>query len=350
MAHAAPATGGRVASSSEAALAPRRADPAAVLGVLTTSASDACAPGTKGAAGGVCSAPRTVAKLGEFIVATGAAKGAGRAGSAPGAFRGKAPRDVVAAAAAALGCPDEACAVTHPNFINYVVKTEGKGEANELVREAATRFKPKGPRDSTALLSNFDIDAVLEQWAAEFSEPGNAFYNFSFAMMDFEKTGDHLARVDPCDIIDGQAVQSLGAAGKARRPCNTFACVLNTDYSSGRGKHWVAVFGDCRGDGPWSVEYFNSAGNPPPREVVKWAEETAARLKLCRVRAGSSAPVEATYLTNTRHQDGNTECGLYALYFIRRRLEGAPPDEFMREAGRIPDADMTEFRKHVFRS
>jgi hypothetical protein len=221
-------------------------------------------------------------------------------------------------------------------------------DSRQLDTELALRFKTEGPRGSTRLLSNFNIDGVLREWAA--ATPG--FYNYDFNMMDFEITGGSLARTDVAGILEGRAVQDLGRlGGKTRRPCRAFACVLNTDISTGHGKHWVAVFGDCRGSGEWTVEYFNSAGNPPPPPVTRWLEAAAARLTDLRARnprvygAGAVTP---TTITSVRHQDSQTECGCYVLYYIRRRLEGAPLSEFRHT--RIPDEAMVEFRKHLFRA
>lgn len=212
---------------------------------------------------------------------------------------------------------------------------------SRIEQELAFQFKPAGPRDSLQLLSNFDIDAVLGRWAAAHPE----FFNHGFNMIDFEATGGSLARVRVHDILEGRAAQKLGPRGVARRPCTHFACVLNTDVSTGRGKHWVAVFGDCRPapPEPWTVEYFNSAGNPPPSPVTRWMETTALDLESAR----PGVRVETHAVTDVRHQSSQTECGLYALYYIRCRLVGVPHHEF--RGRRIPDEKMTEFRRHVFR-
>ncbi|MHB8736931.1 MAG: Ulp1 family isopeptidase, partial [Terriglobales bacterium] len=61
-----------------------------------------------------------------------------------------------------------------------------------------------------------------------------------------------------------------------------------------------------------------------------------------------SVKVESVPVTSMPHQNLDTECGLYALYYIRRRLEGVPYTFFEKQ--RIPDEAMTEFRKHVFRA
>jgi hypothetical protein len=130
--------------------------------------------------------------------------------------------------------------------------------------------------------------------------------------------------------------------------------VINTDTSSGPGKHWVAVFVDCRPapDEPWTVEYFNSAGRPPPKAMVGWMERRRAQLAAYRGQLPSSrghvCDVIAVPVTDMDHQESQTECGLYALFYIRRRLEGTPYSFFFSQL--VPDAAMTAFRAHVFRA
>lgn len=303
------------------------------------------ARGAKKGAGGPCSTKPVIRLLSDFIVTVDSGSAdSGAADSGAALAKKDGGSKTVQAAAAALSCSTEACVLNHPKFREFASK---RGAAGAVARDAERNFKTRGPRDSTQLLSNFNIDGVLQEWAA--ADP--SFYNYGFNMMDFEETGGSLARVDPVDILRGRAPQDLGRmGGVVRRPCTTFACVLNTDVSTGRGKHWVAVFGDCRprgGAAPavWTVEYFNSAGNPPPPPVTRWMEETAARLETAKEGPGR---VDVVCLSDLRHQDSHTECGLYCLYYIRRRLEAAPLSEFRGE--RIPDEAMTEFRRHVFRA
>lgn len=249
--------------------------------------------------------------------ATGAAAGAAATGrrrkaGARGAARKGARADVVRAAGARVGCDTEICVLKSGPFHEHVARRAGAAGLKAVEREVATAFKPPGPRDSLRWLSNVEIDRVLQMWAAtEFA----ALYNHPYSMIDFDRTGGTLARVAVGDILDGRAPQSLGAwGGTVQRPCDTFACIVNTDVSTGPGKHWVAVFGDCRG-AAWSVEYFNSGGNPPSRQVTAWMERTAAAL---RERAGGRAVATAA-VTKVRHQHEKSECGLYALYYVRCR-------------------------------
>jgi hypothetical protein len=338
--------------SRDKALGPNSLTPDAALSKLGTNATE-CSESVNRRPGEPCSSSKVVNAMREFakVAKKSSASGGKTAprGGTPETLPqgGTSEAKAVRKAAAVLGCSSESCVVMHPNFRDFAEKktTSATVPVKVLLNvELERRFKPKGPRNSTSLLSNHNIDGVLRRWAVSFPR----FYNFDFNMMDFERVGGSLARVDVAAILEGRAPQNLGPMGGiVKRPCDTFACVLNTDVSAGRGKHWVAVFGDCRGQGRWTVEYFNSAGNPPPPPVVRWQERAAARLRELRSykpgKFGSGKVKVVTY-TDVRHQDSQTECGLYALYYIRCRLEGEPLPK-----RRIPDEAMVEFRKHLFR-
>lgn len=264
--------------------------------------------------------------------------------------RGTAPEAAtVRKAAAAVGCGSESCLLAHPQFINYAEEVFGLEPAH-LQREKDLRFKAAGPRLGHALLNNYNIDETLQRWARVFT----SFFPYPFAMMDFDRTGEPFARIDPAAVLAGEVPVDLGPGHeKKRRPCRTLGCVVNTDVSTGKGKHWVAVFVDCRGPGGWTVEYFNSAGRPPPKAMTHWMERTRARLAEARAKAdpvSETDAVTAAAVTNVAHQESQTECGLYALFYIRRRLEGTPMAFFEDPSRIITDDEMTEFRKHCFRA
>lgn len=243
----------------------------------------------------------------------------------------------VRTAAAVLGCTSESCIINHPTFRDFAEKWGVASQ--ELTRELELRYKAPGPRNSFELLSNNHIDSTLRRWARVYPD----FFPCTFAMMDFDKNGDRFGTIDLLSVIDGRESVNLGPGiGMVVRAATTFGCVLNTDVSTGGGKHWVAAFVDCRpSNKKWTVEYFNSAGNPPPRPVTGWMERTRARLQ-------QRHPTTTVAVTTVDHQESQTECGLYALYYIRCRLTGTPHQFFFDNV--IPDAAMTEFRRHVFRA
>ena len=282
--------------------------------------------------GGPCSSEKILQAIEGFADAVPARQEIGLSPLLP--TEDSAEAEAVRAAAAALNCNSESCVIKHPKFRTFAVR--GGVTSQDIKKELDTRFKAEGPRDSLALLSNTHIDATMQRWARLFPE----FFPCPFAMMDFDRTKESFATIDILNVLAGKEPVTLGSSiGTVMRPCTCFGCVVNTDVSSGRGKHWVAVFVDCRGP-EWTVEYFNSAGNPPPRPMTEWLTRTC--VKLC-----TKNPTTVIVVTDLDHQESQTECGLYAMYYIRRRLEGTPVKFFFEQL--VPDAAMTAFRQHVFR-
>ena len=226
-------------------------------------------------------------------------------------------------------CKTEVCILQSPEFLALL----GPHEKQIILTDLNLRFKGTGPKDNQ-FLSNVHIDNTLRRWAAEFDN----FYNCPFAMIDFELTGGALAAVQLRRVYLGQESQDLPGQRSVKRPCRTFACVLNTDVSTGPGKHWVVVFVDMRGP-EWSVEYFNSTGNAPPREIVAWLGKTKNNLSQLNPKINI-----ITY--SILHQESKTECGPYTLFYVRARLEGVPTHTF--HSTKIPDDAVQEFRSHIF--
>ena len=244
------------------------------------------------------------------------------------------PLQAIKSAKDKTGCKTEKCVLTDYNFKRHA-KSEGINNSELKVNEVV-RFKPEGPRDKIGWLTNSDIDGVLHEWCAANKD----LYNWEYNMIDFDKYGGTLSRYSMCNVLDGNAPLNLGRfGGIVKRPCKIAASVINTDCRSGKGKHWFAVLCDCRNP-TWSVEFFNSSGNPPVFEIIEWMERTTSELK--------KRNPDTIILQNTgrRHQYKRTECGLYSLYFIRRRLEGHPFTDFL--VNQFDDDTMTKFRKYCF--
>jgi hypothetical protein len=224
----------------------------------------------------------------------------------------------------ALDCKTQKC------VLEKVAPKLGRIASIELV----TRFKIEGPRDNE-LLNNVHIDSTLQQWAAMYP----MFFPYNFNMLNYDehsyregrvvKQPDSLATVDVAQLYSGAYGRKYTCAG----------CVINSDRYQGPGKHWMALFVDMRTK-PFSVEFFNSSGNAPAREFVKWLVKSKGEFE----RAGEQC--EIVRASSVRHQKSRTECGLYSLFYIWSRLNGVPASAF--SAGKIPDKAMFEFRFHLF--
>jgi hypothetical protein len=236
--------------------------------------------------------------------------------------------EIIEKAADFLKCDNEACILENKYFLD----TLNNGEIKQVKKELAEKYIVSGPADDTTLLSNFNIDATLELWKKKF----NDFMHISFQFIDF---ADYSTELESLDI--GRAYE----AG-----FRTIGCVLNTDKTGGRGKHWITVFIDMRPPDIWTIEFFNSSGNTPTVELIIWMTKIKNRIIKYLSTANHSLnkiDVKEIVVSKIVHQKSKTECGMYSLYYIWNRLKGKSYKLFQYDP--VPDDKVTKFRKHVFR-
>jgi hypothetical protein len=174
-------------------------------------------------------------------------------------------------------------------------------------------FKPPLPEGKHTWLNTTDIERVLRQYEKVFP----SFVSLGVWPVDFQ----HIAQreFNPLRVPHGKRYAAL---------------VLNLDKHDEPGSHWVALFLDLK---QRVVEYFDSFGDPPPQEVPDWVEKLnlRARKKKWKLRVNRRV-----------HQLRNSECGVYAIHFIVRRLSGENYDKVVNNI--IRDDRMNGFRKKYF--
>lgn len=256
----------------------------------------------------VCSPKPIIEKMKEFAAAKG------RHDVAKAAH----PQHIVNGMKDLLNCNSESCVLKRKDFVEFAKITNIEDILNNF-------FKPEGPAVGFGLLSNFNIDDVLDQFEKRFAH--RSFLHIPFQMRDFEKVGTQLATVDLAHHFK---------SGK-----KTFGVALNTDWSSGKGIHWFCLFGEHHGD-KIMLEYFNSSGKEPLPEVQAWIQKTKHYLtKELKI------PVQIHYFTGIEFQSDDHSCGLYVLAYIWMRLEQVPPTWFKAE--NFNDDMMHRVRKNMFR-
>ena len=108
--------------------------------------------------------------------------------------------------------------------------------------------------------------------------------------------------------------------------------VYNLDPSNKGGSHWIASFTDIPGH---KTYYFDSYGMKPPPQIARFMRSMTLQDPKMKLQFNAH-----------RFQFGDTECGMYSLYFLIRMLEG---DDFRAFCKRAPkDAEMLELRKWIF--
>lgn len=238
----------------------------------------------------------------------------------------------------AYGVTNEADLFEQPKIQSLLIAS---GEEPEDIVEDCFRVKGSWLPQP---LSNDQIDMTLWQWEQGFP----AFCNLGFTMLNFAEYGgspevliQNLSALLAGREITYDCKELRGKVVIEPRPRRQFGIVLNSDNLGGRGKHWTTLFVDVQATSA-TIEFFNSSGNSPYPEVVKWAA------KLGRALEAAGKHPEFIRVSSIRHQHGDTECGVYSLYYIYSRLNGTGYEAFKHMP--IPDEKMTEFRKtHLFR-
>jgi hypothetical protein len=243
----------------------------------------------------------------------------------------KTAKDIVDATKKVLRCTTEECVLTNSQFV--------KEEIRSIINDSMDRIKPEGPSNSTQLLNNENIDNVHKK----LTKRHKGFYHMNFQMIDFagekDSSGEWAVKkgqtISPTQL--GKIDMAQDVLGKGFK---TFGVVMNTDFRTGGGIHWFSLFCDFR-TSPFTVEYFNSSGNKPMRQIQDWLIKTEENLK----SAGHKAKV--VILSGVVHQYSETECGLYSIYYIWNRLNGVPALNFQEK--KVTDDMMYKFRLQCFK-
>ena len=189
-------------------------------------------------------------------------------------------------------CNQEACWIKSPKL-----------KENKIIEkiENETFVPPKPPK----LLTTSSITNVLKQYQKIYP----SFKSLGAMPLDFQKLG-----------ITAYKVKKL------LKKYNKIGMVVNMDKSNKPGSHWVTMLIT-----PKQVEYFDSYGLKPPKNIEKFIE----KLKL-------------PYVYNKqRHQYSESECGMYSIYYIVKRLEGKKFKDFNNK--KILDKIVRKYRKEYFR-
>ena len=129
------------------------------------------------------------------------------------------------------------------------------------------------------------------------------------------------------DAICKLNLKALAAQGKTK-----LGFVYNLDPSNKGGSHWIASFTDIPGHHTY---YFDSYGMRPPPQIARFMRSLTLQDPMMKLKYNSR-----------RFQFGNSECGMYSIYFLMCMLEGENFQKFCRRAPR--DSEMLALRKIIF--
>jgi hypothetical protein len=217
-------------------------------------------------------------------------------------------------------------------------------------------FAPKQPPEWRSnpdeWLTNYDIENVAKQYEAGYPE----FKMIGPTMIDFDtrlpEEGGKCVLEDLCRF-------DLARFIRAKR--TKIGIVFNLDRHDQSGSHWVSAFIDVPNK---FIFFFDSADNPIPPEIWKEKVGKGEKVPLVNriIEQGKqlSTPIHFKFYNNRghSHQQSNTECGMYSLFFIITMLTAETPftrgklsvkkriDMFKNK--RIPDKTVFGYRKLYF--
>ena len=207
-----------------------------------------------------------------------------------------------------------------------------KGDFGPVSSEFSDSFAPESPpewkKNPNEWLSSEDIMNVMRQYE-------KAYKCFDFigpSPIDFDtkKLYGECVWEELCNF---------SLANQIKKGKTKIGFIFNTDPHNKPGKHWISLFINIKKK---KIFFFDSTGDKAPKQVIDFihrVEKQGLSLKpKIKFIADSNEGIE--------HQYGNTECGIYSLFFIVHMLEDKMTEHYLK-THILKDEYMEKFR-HVY--
>jgi len=221
------------------------------------------------------------------------------------------------------------------NYLSNVCNKEScwlkqKHEFGQLDEDFKDSFAPESPYEWTKnpneWLTSIDITKVMKQYE-------KAYKCFDFigpTPIDFEKkqfygkcVWEELCNFDLKDQIKNRKTK--------------IGIIFNTDPHNKPGEHWISMFINIK---KRKIFFFDSVGRTAPIEIKDFVE------KLNEQGDKMTPKIKFDYDENhpVEHQYGNTECGVYSIFFIIHMLEDKTTEHYLK-THILKDEYIQSFRK-----
>lgn len=164
-------------------------------------------------------------------------------------------------------------------------------------------FRPVGPSGKFDWLSTTNINQVMTQYEDKYKE----FHYLGTFPLDFQ-TLNYIK-------ISYEKIRNLITKDNKK----VFGIVYNLDKHDEPGSHWVASYLNFSKK-PYTIEYFDSVGSEPPIEILNFMNFVKSAIIKCKCI--DTNPEIKLLINNIKHQLDDSECGVYSINFIVKRLDG----------------------------
>jgi hypothetical protein len=218
-------------------------------------------------------------------------------------------------------CNKESCWLKQ-KFVN--------GKLNKELQESYAPVSPKEWNNNpNEWLSSVDILEVMKQYELKYK----CFDFIGPSPIDFDthKLYGECVWEELCNFNLEQEITN----GRFK-----IGIIFNLDPHYKGGSHWVSMFINIK---KGEIFFFDSAGDGAPKEVMKLVNRIIKQGK--RLKNPITFKFDQNY--PVEHQYGDTECGIYSLYFIAHMLEDRHDSAYFK-THILDDKYMEQFRKVYF--
>ena len=201
-------------------------------------------------------------------------------------------------------------------------------EKKSLRKDYLRPRRPKAwDKDPDMWLDNFNILHVMKQYQEAFP-----WFNFlgvfpiDFSAPDPYSGEKKCLHKELCE---------LNLTNEYNKGIRGIGMIFNLDPHYKGGSHWVGLYININNIKKPYVDYFDSYGYATPPLIARLMRSFKLQVKNCQL--GRNA---------RRFQFGQSECGMFSMYFIICMIHGIPFKDFCKDS--VSDNFMLELRKILF--
>jgi hypothetical protein len=195
-------------------------------------------------------------------------------------------------------------------------------------------FSPERPtiwnKNKNEWLDSNNILSVMKQYEKKYHNfrfLGPSPIDFDYLVNDNECVWNELCNFNLLDYLI-KGVDKIGI-------------IFNTDPHNKSGEHWISLFINMQDVHPY-IFFFDSVGHKIPKQILNFVNKVTMQAK--------QTNIHLNYIDNHKiqHQKGETECGMYCLYFIIELLsDNKNCSFFLNKVFKIPD-NFVEMYRYIY--
>ena len=196
------------------------------------------------------------------------------------------------------------------------------------------QFKPRGPSGPHDWLSTTNISNAMRMYEKLYR---GSFKFFGPVPIDFDALFTEIKNINVIKMYNN-GVRKIGF-------------IFNLDPSHKSGSHWVAMYVDLvqdmkNGGGVYYFDSYSTSMGCPPKQIMVLKNRIMESMRELHSLLGIRRQPVYAY-NKIRFQYGNSECGVYSMYFILQMARGRTFDDVTKSI--LLDEEIQKFRNVYFR-